>query len=79
MKHEEHRPTHAEIPTESKPRSVTDMGNYRSQTSASLKQHCTKISHENSMCHTSPPETMTNGKFRVQKIVFDHPSVSLGD
>ena len=31
------------------------------------------------MSHTWPPETMMNGKFPVQKIAFDHPSVSLGD
>ena len=37
------------------------------------------FSHENSMSHNWPPETMMSGKFIAQKIVFDHPSVSLGD
>ena len=35
--------------------------------------------HESSMSQIWLPETMMNGKFPVQKIQFDHPSVSLGD
>ena len=31
------------------------------------------------MSHNWPPETMMGGKFRAQKNLFDHPSVSLGD
>ena len=31
------------------------------------------------MSHKWPPETMMSGKFPVQKIPFDHPSVSLAD
>ena len=31
------------------------------------------------MSHKWPPETMMSGKFLVQKIPFDHPSVSLAD
>ena len=38
-----------------------------------------KFSHENSMSHSWPPETMTSGKFGAQKILFDYPSVLLGD
>ena len=38
-----------------------------------------RFSHENSMSHNWPRETMTNGKFPAQKIQVDHPSVSLGD
>ena len=38
-----------------------------------------KFSHENSMSHNWPLETMMSGKFPAQKILFDHPRVSLGD
>ena len=31
------------------------------------------------MSHNWPPETMMSGKFPVQKILLDHPSVLLGD
>ena len=31
------------------------------------------------MSHNWPPETMMSGKFPAQKILFDHPNVSLGD
>ena len=37
-----------------------------------------KPSHDTSMSHIWPSETMTSGKFAVQNIPFDHPSVSLG-
>ena len=35
--------------------------------------------HESSMSQIWPPETMMDGNFLVQKIKFDHPSVSVGD
>jgi len=38
-----------------------------------------KFSHESSMSHNWPPETMMSGKFLAQKNLFDHPRVSLGD
>ena len=34
-----------------------------------------KFSHEKSMSHNWPPETIMSGKFLAQKILFDHPSV----
>ena len=38
-----------------------------------------KFSHEISMSHIWPPETMMSGKFSAQKNLVHHPSVLLGD
>ena len=38
-----------------------------------------KLSHETSISHNWPPETMMSGKFPAHKNSFDRPSVSLGN
>ena len=71
--------THTQFPSESKLRSARDMGKLLQPNISIPSTTLQKPSHESSMSQIWPPETMMNGKFPVQKIQFDHPSVSLGD